>query len=136
MKIFNWFRGAKSEKRSAMSGFTAEIMQAREAYISGRRGIAELTATAQSCVSLWEHGFSLADVEGTEILDPCILALIGRSLALRGESVWLIQDGDLIPASDWDLKTKFGRPTAYRLSIPEAGGGVSMTALAGEVLHV
>jgi len=42
------------EKRSAMSGFTAELIQAREAYISGRSGLAELTATAQSCISLWE----------------------------------------------------------------------------------
>src|SRR5258707_3614893 len=64
------------------------------------------------------------------------MAAIGRSLALRGESVWLISEGDLIPCSDWDLRTRFGQPTAYRLSIPEAGGGVIITALAGEGLHV
>jgi hypothetical protein len=126
----------KIEKRSAMSGFTAELIQAREAYISGRRGIAELTATAQSAVSLWENGFSLADVNGTDMLDRCTMALIGRSLALRGETVWLITDAGLVPCSDWDLRTKYGRPVAYRLSIPEAGGGTTQTALAGEVLHV
>lgn len=125
-----------TEKRSAGSGFTAEIMQAREAYISGRRGIAELTATAQSCISLWEQGFTLADVEGTEFLDRRTLALMGRSLAIRGESVFLIRDDGLVPCSDWDLRTRWGRPTAYRVSIPEAGGGTSTTALAGEVLHV
>lgn len=41
-----------------------------------------------------------------------------------------------MPCSDWDLRTRYGKPTAYRVSIPEAGGGTSQTALAGEVLHL
>jgi hypothetical protein len=126
----------KTEKRSAGSGFTAEIIQAREAYISGRRGLAELTATAQSCVSLWENGLSMADVTGTDLLDRRSLALIGRAVALRGEAVLLIREDGLVPCSDWDLRTRFGKPTAYRISIPEAGGGTTQTALAGEVLHL
>lgn len=136
MRLWPWKRD-RVEKRAAGSGFTAEIIAAREAYISGRRGIAELTATAQSCVSLWEGGFSLADVTGTDLLTRSTLALIGRSLALRGEVVFLIDDGvGLVPCSDWDLRTRYGRPTAYRLSVSEAGGGTNQTALAGEVLHV
>jgi phage portal protein BeeE len=126
---------AEVETRAA-SGFTAEVIQAREAYVSGRRGIAELTATAQSCVSMWEHGLSLADVTGTRLLDRLTLAQIGRALALRGEAVFLIAGEELVPASDWDLRTRNGRPTAYRMSIPEAGGGRTLTALAAEVLHV
>lgn len=137
MFSFSWLkRSPKNEKRSTGSGFTAEIVAAREAYISGRRGIAELTATAQSCVSLWENGFTLADVHGTDMLDRRTLALLGRSLALRGEAVFLIRDDMLVPSSDWDLRTRYGRPTAYRVSIPEAGGGTTETALAGEVLHL
>ncbi|RIK96977.1 MAG: hypothetical protein DCC74_08980 [Proteobacteria bacterium] len=131
-----WPFKRKTEKRSAASGFTAEIIAARESYISGRRGIAELTATAQSCVSLWENGFALAQVEGAPMLDRRALALIGRSLALRGEAVFLIDGDALVPCSDWDLRTRNGRPTAYRVGIPEAGGGTSTTALAGEVLHI
>jgi hypothetical protein len=38
--------------------------------------------------------------------------------------------------SDWDVRTRYGKLTAYRLSISEAGGGTTQTALAGEVLHV
>jgi hypothetical protein len=133
---FRWPWQQSVEKRSATSGFTAEVMQMREAYISGRRGIAELTATAQSAVSLWENGFSLADVDGADMLNRCTMALIGRSLALRGESVFLIDGDSLIPCSDWDLRTKGGKPVAYRVSIAEAGGGSTQTALAGEVLHV
>jgi hypothetical protein len=124
----------KVEKRSAASGFTSEILSARESYISGRSGLAELTATAQSCVSLWENGFALADVENSGLLNRRSLALIGRSLALRGEAVFLIRDR-LIPCSDWDLRTRDGVPTAYRVSVSEAGGGRTETALAAEVLH-
>lgn len=135
--MLNWFRRKpKEETRSSASGFTAEIMAARELYISGRRGIAELTATAQSCVSLWEHGLSMADVDGTTLLDPVALALAGRSVALRGEAVFLIRDDGLVPCSDWDLRTRNAKPTAYRVSVSEASGGRTETALAGEVLHL
>ena len=125
----------KLEKRASASGFTAEIIAAREAYISGRRGIGELTATVQSCISLWEGALSQADVEGTDYLRAQDLALIARALAVRGEYVGLIGDR-LLPASDWDLRTQDGIPTAYRLSVSEANGGRTMTALAPEVLHI
>jgi len=115
--MFGWLKSVLSgnalDKRASASGFTAEIVAARESYISGRRGIAELTSTAQSCISLWENGLSLADVDGTDLLDRRSLAIAGRSVALRGESVFLIRDDGPVPCSDWDLKTRHGRPTAY-----------------------
>lgn len=129
-----WPFRKKEEKRSASSGFTAEIMSARESYISGRSGVGQLTATVQSCISLWEGGLSLADVHGTTFLDRRTLALTARALALRGEAVFLIRDR-LVPCSDWDLSTRDSVPVAYRVSISEAGGGRTQTALAGEVLH-
>ena len=123
------------ETRSAMSGFTAELMMARADYVAGRRGIAELTSTVQSSVTLWEYGLSMADVDGTDLLDRRTLALAARALALRGEAVFLIREDGLVPCSDWDLRTRNARPTAYRVSISEAGGGRTETALAAEVLH-
>lgn len=125
----------KTEQRSvANSGYTGMLIGAREAYISGVSGIGELTATVQSCVSLWEGAFSLADVDGTNLLDRHSMAIAARSLALRGEAVFLIRDR-LVPASDWELSTRDGQPRAYRLSLSEAGGGRTETALAAEVLH-
>lgn len=136
MKIFDLFRRKpETETRSAGSGFTAEVIAAREAYISGARGIGELTGTVQSCVSLWEGALALADVEGTDLLPRHVMAATARAMALRGEAVWLIQGDRLVPCSDWEVSTRDGRPRAYRLSIPEAGGGRTMTALAQEVLH-
>lgn len=126
---------APIEKRAAMSGFTAEIMSARESYISGRRGVAELTGTAQACISLWENSFALAHVTGCDLLNRRSLALAARSLALRGEALFWISDDGLIPCADWDLNTRNGLPRAYRVSISEAGGGYTKTLLAPEVLH-
>jgi len=134
MGIFDLFR-RKPETRASGTGYTAAIMAARESWISGASGLAELTATVQGCVSLWEGAFAMAEVTGTNLLDRRTLALIARALALRGEAVLLIDDR-LAPATDWDLSTVNGIPRAYRLSMPDAGGGRSVTALAGEVLHL
>lgn len=135
--MFGWFKrhmARSPETRSSGTGYTAQVMQARASFIGGTAGLGELTAAVQSCVTLWEGGLSLADVKGTELLTRRALALTARSLALRGEAVFLIRER-LVPASDWDLTTVNGDPRSYRLHLPEAGGGRSEIALAGEVLH-
>lgn len=126
----------KHETRAVSgSGFTSQLMAEREAFISGRRGLAELTSAAQGAVSLWEGAMTQAQVSGTDLLTPQTLAQAARSLALRGEAVYLLRDR-LVPCSDWDVTTRDGIPTAYRVTIPDAGGGRTATALAGEVLHL
>lgn len=136
-KLFNRAKAEPvPEKRSAMaSGYTAEIIGARESYIAGRSGIAELTATVQTCVTLWESALSLADVTGAPMLDRRTMALIGRSAALRGEALFLIRDR-LVPCADWDLSTREGIPRAYRVSVSDVSGPRSETVLAAEVLHL
>lgn len=69
----------ETETRSSGTGYTAQIMQARADYITGVDGVAELTGTVQGCVSLWEGGLSLADVVGTDLLTPAMLALGKRA---------------------------------------------------------
>lgn len=124
-----------TETRSSGTGYTAQILAARESYITGMSDLAELSSAAQTCVSLWECGLAAADVEGTDMISRRDLAIAGRSLALRGEAVFLIREDRLIPAADWDLSTRDGIPRAYRISISEAGGGRTDTVLAGEVIH-
>ncbi|WP_300436990.1 phage portal protein [uncultured Mameliella sp.] len=136
--MFDWFK-RKSEPEETRSvsaaGYTAQVMSAREAYISGQSGLGELTATVQGAVSLWENALSAADVDGTDLLTRRDMALAARSLALRGEAVFYISDDGLLPAADWEMSTRNGKPRAYRLSIPETGGAYAVTALAAEVLH-
>jgi hypothetical protein len=124
----------KREKRAA-SGYTADVMALRSSYITGTSGSAELTGTVQACVSLWEGAFALADVSGADMLDRRSMALLARSLALRGEAVFLITGAGLLPCAEWDLSTRGGIPRAYRVSVSDAGGATSQTALAAEVLH-
>lgn len=133
--MFGLFKRKTAAPEQRASGFTSEVIVAREAYLSGSRGIAELTATAQGAISLWEAGLSMADVDGANMLDRQTLAMMARSLGLRGEAVFLIRDR-LIPVAQYDVRTRDGMPTAYRLTIPDIGGGRTVTALAGEVLHV
>lgn len=137
MGIMDLFRRkiAPVETRAVAMGYTADLIAARHEWLSGRSEVAELTATVQSCVSLWESGLTLADVQGTDLLDRRALAMLARALALRGEAVFLIGDR-LIPVTDYDMKTRNGEPTAYRVSVSEIGGGRSETVLAPEVLHV
>lgn len=124
-----------TETRSSSAGYTAQIMAARASYITGTDGIAELTGTVQGCISLWEGGLALADVDGTDLLTPFHLGMIARALALRGEAVFAIRPEGLVPCSDWDLSSRNTRPTAYRVGIPDTGGGRTETLLASEVLH-
>lgn len=133
--MFGWLKRKPEAPERRAAGFTSEVIVAREAYLSGSRGIAELTATAQGAISLWEHGLASSDVEGTDLLDRLTLAMSARSLALRGEALFLIRDR-LVPVAEYSLRTRDGLPTAYRVTIPEVGGGRSLTALAGEVIHV
>ena len=74
-------RAEPVETRAVAMGYTADLVAARAEWLSGRSCTAELTATVQSCVSLWEAGFTLADVTGTDLLDRRSLAMLARSLA-------------------------------------------------------
>lgn len=127
-------KAAPIETRGVAPGYTAALMAARESWISGAADMGELTAAVQTSVGLWESCLSLADVTGTDMLSRRDMALAGRALALRGEAVFLIRDR-LVPAIDWDVSTRNGTPRAYRLMVPEAGGGRAETVLAPEVLH-
>lgn len=136
-----WPFGRKTEE-SRGAGYTSDIISARHQFFSGARGVAEATATVETCVSLWERAFATADVADSwrDIVSPSRLGLMGRSLATRGQFVALIdaRGGEIVltPATDWDVSTRGGEPIAYRLSIPEAGGGHQVEALAGEVIDI
>ncbi|WP_444460933.1 phage portal protein [Rhodobacter capsulatus] len=137
--MLNWLfkrRAPQDERRASGTGYTAAVMAARENYITGAGGVGELTATVQSCVSLWESAFALADVEGTNLLDRRTMGLVARAVALRGEAMLLIGESGLVPFADWDVATRDGIPRAYRGTINEAGGGRSVTVLAPEVIHL
>lgn len=130
MKLFS--RKPRLERRER--GFTSWVMQLRGDYLAGHEAVAELSATAQMCISMWEQGLAVAECS-TPLLTPDVLALTARSLGARGEALWIIDDDRLVPVDTYDLTTASGRPRAYRVTIPDVGGGTTTTALAAEVLH-
>lgn len=136
MGILDLFKRKPPETRSSGAGYTAQVIQARHAAISGASGLAELTGAVQSCVSLWEAGFAMADCSIPDLLTRRHLALIGRSMALRGEVILHIDGARLVPAFDWSVTTRGGEPRAYRLGMAETGGGRYVVALPQEVIHL
>lgn len=131
MSILDWFKRDRIEKRQS---FTDMALDVRADAIAGRRGLGELTGTVQSCVSLWEHGLSQAETSAS-VLTPAVLGLTGRALGFRGEAVFVMRGDNLIPASSWSVTTRGSIPRAYKVVIPDTGGGKSDTVLADEVLH-
>ena len=93
-------RQPEPERRASGAGYTAEVMAARESWIAGTRGVAELSATTQACVSLWEGALAAADVDGTDLVRRADMAIVARSVALRGEYVGLIEGERIVPAVD------------------------------------
>ncbi len=133
--MFDWFKRQKPvERRSYGSeGYTAMVMTARAAAITDAG--ADLSGVVAGCVNLWSNGLAMSDTD-SELLTPEVLASMGRQLATEGNSVWHITPMGLVPVSEYDLSTRDGQPSAYRLTIPDIRGSYQVTALAGEVLHI
>ncbi|ROO25582.1 hypothetical protein SAOR_11980, partial [Salinisphaera orenii MK-B5] len=116
------------------ANYTEQALQFRADHIIGRRNLAELTGTVQTCVSLWEHGLSQAETS-IDLLTPEVLGMAGRSLGFCGEALFVMRGDTLVAANSWTVSTRGSKPVAYRVTVPDTGGGRSDTVLAGEVLH-
>ena len=144
MSILDRFRRTKAPDETR--NYTSQMMASRFVEITGQRGIADLTATVQGCISLWESGLSLADVNGTDALTPRDLTLMARQLGLT----WLHQNSapqKRIPVTeepvillDQTLRdellalAEIGHLSALRERLDEAKAkGQLPTALAGDL---
>ncbi len=104
---------------------------------------ADALAASESAVGFIARSISLSDVSGpdgfADALTPACMAMIGRQLMVRGESLHLIQvrGGNvmLTPCSSWDV---FGRGPmwSYRLDLAYPDGNMTTNASAVRVLHI
>ena len=90
------------------ASYTDTIISAHSAAVQGTVTYSTPTAAREACASMWSRGLSAGKVSGTDLLTAPVLAMIGRSLCLSGESLWVIdvsQSGlvELIPAANWDI---------------------------------
>ena len=97
-------------------------------------------SVAEACAGIIGRAFAAARVQGTDILTPDQLEIIGRSLVLRGEYVALITAaGLLVPCASVDVLGRDPDPMrwGYRVQYATPGGGTeTMLAGAESVLHV
>ena len=143
MKLWPFKR--EPEKRQSAQPFTDAIVAAIQTQATG----AELaqpnaTATVEACANFYSRTLALAKVTGAGIaeraLSPPVLALAGRDLIRRGESVFLIElDGDALvlrPAGSWDVR---GGPREsqwwYRLDLFGPSGNETRLVPGASVLH-
>ncbi|MDE0338423.1 MAG: hypothetical protein OXI80_12190 [Caldilineaceae bacterium] len=96
---------------------------------------ASTIAAAEIAAGLWERALSAGR---SDVLSAAELAIVGRHLVTRGESVWLVPVGGRpVVCADWDVRSAGARPADwwYRVSIAGPSGQVERTADAASVLH-
>ena len=144
------WRGAQPiETRSAAGGaggFTDAVTRALiEAAAGTATADASATAALEAAAGCYARAFSVASVTPTttttHALTPGCLALIGRDLIRRGESVHLVDvagDGAvrLVPAGSWDVRGGWRMADWwYRLDLFGPTGNVTRLVPAAAVLH-
>ena len=143
---FPWTKREKREDVTSSTTYSDLRLAAVLAAATGESG-AEIgaVAAAEVAAGLWGRSFAGAAVVGTGAavagLSPDILESIGRSLVLRGESLFVIdvQKGalSLVPVATWDVRGEW-RPETWRYECEIAGPDDTWTVLAPaeQVIHV
>ncbi|MCY4020166.1 MAG: hypothetical protein OXG39_12235 [Chloroflexi bacterium] len=96
---------------------------------------ASTVAAAEIAAGLWERAMSAGR---SDRLTPDQLAIIGRLLVTRGESVWLVPVGGRpIVAADWDVTSTGARfeDWRYRVTVAGPSGQAVRTVGSDGVLH-
>lgn len=131
-------RAAEPEERAS---FTDSIVTALLADAGGTATkTAQATAALEACAALYSAGFARARVEpDVPALRPATLALIGRDLIRKGESVHLIEtEGGLMlrPAGSWDIRGGWRPENWYaRLDLFGPSGNVTRFVPHAAVVH-
>ena len=123
---------------------TDAVIAAMVRQAQGKSVDAGSLALAEAAVGLWERSLSSATVEPQNNrlagLNPSMMALAGRSLAVSGNLVLAIQlDGaqvKLTPAADFDV-TGGADPSSwrYRLNLPGPSATETVVVEAAGVVH-
>ncbi len=125
--------------------YTAQILSRDMARVSGLESAPATTAAVEACAGLWSRGFAVAEVapiEAARVLTRDHLADIGRSLAIRGGWLAVIELGHdaqvtLTPASSW---TVTGPPDAgewhYHATFTGPTSSRTRDLRPAEVIHI
>ena len=134
-----WWSKPETRASDSLTGLVLAGLQAN-AVGTTAAPVATLAAVS-AAAGLWARAFASATVTpsnmATSALTPPILERLGRSLLLRGESLFAIDvEGGgltLTEAVSWDVAG--GREWVYRADFAEPSGTVSRSLRADQVLH-
>ena len=131
-------------KTEARADFTTTRTDAAYARATGSAVDAGALAIVEACYSFWERAFSTLAIRPSSMalagVTPGFLALVGRTLAARGELVAAIQIGVngsiLLPTTSHDV-TGGANPATwfYRADFTGPSTAYTRGLRAGEVLH-
>ncbi len=136
MKFWPFTRSRQPvETRASQFDLATTYMAAKRTNL--RLDASALSATVAACAGAWSRGFAMMRAEPEQdTLPPDMLASVGLSLMLTGESLWHIRltDGllDLVPVAAWDI-LGHGR---YNLHISKPNTTETFPALEAEVLRL
>ncbi len=106
---------------------------------AGKRVDVNRLAAAESCAGLYARSFASAIVDGTSLLAPDILSMMGRALLFKGEFLGILEaSGMVVPASLSEVLGKSPNPRewGYRLHVNTPAGQEMLTVPASSILHV
>ena len=139
-----WPWQQKMERRQSQP-FTDAILTALASGVSGDAASPAASAALEAAAGHISRGFAVATVEDVpdhvgNALTPDLMALIGRDLIRRGESLFLIEvDGAglaLRPAGSWDVRGGWKRSEwFYRLDLFGPSGNAARLVPSASVLH-
>lgn len=133
------------QRETRAQSFTDAVTTALVSVASGASGFESTLGVVEACASLWGRALASATVSPstvtTEALTPDLLALIGRSLVLRGEVVleMVVEGGslELHPVSDFEITGPARGPWTYTLELPSPDGSATARSVTSErVLHL
>ena len=140
-----WPWSPRAVERREAQPFTDAVVSALAAGAAGASARASGTAALEAAAGAVARGLSSARVEGappavTAALTPPVLALIGRNLIRRGESLHLIEvergELALVPVGSWDVAGPWREDDwRYRLDLFGPSGNITRLAPAGAVIH-
>ena len=129
------------ETRTAQP-FTDAIVSAIAAQAAGTTaGDPGAIASLEACAGLWSRAFGAARLEpDIPAVTPAVLALIGRDLIRRGESVhWLDLEAGapaLRPVGSWDVRGPWREPEwFYRVDLFGPSGNITKFVPSAAVVH-
>ena len=126
------------EKRESGGSYSDIIIRLAEAQAAGKAADAASTAAVEAASGALSRAFASATVEGppwaAEAVSPAFLALVGRDLVRRGQSLHVIRVGNdgrvrLAPAADWNWQDGSDDPESWNVRATCYGPAASVTRL-------